>query len=588
MRESDIKERNFLNAAAYGKYEQVVKFIDMGVKLNCRDERNWTALHLAVENSHENIVELLLNKGANINDEYNYRATALHIATKKNSASMVKLLLNKGANVNHENNYGITPLYSATEYGFENIFNILVANGANVNCKNENGLTPLHRAVMSGHENIVELLLNHGARTWEKKNDGKTPLDVARSLKKCNIINILSNILVHELAKIAGNMIVPSLSLLKHWFQPEHVIDVASLLAGHNILLIALRGGLLNKPYSALDDDPNWFKERLYRPIHNKVRSNEEMYLVMKVVNQAESLGIIHRADDIRHCISIDENIDRKLQTIGSVITDIHQRINKIDEGLADIDEYSKSIGLAIKQFHEAYKTKRKLNRMAGLHRLLISAISFLATVDGGSVGMGFKLLLNEVKESSNRMIDEFTEVDLVDFRIAQWIVSENYQKGLPEHVRAVFKNEACQTFGGMPELEDCIYNMMQQYGVTPLRIPSRIITISSPSMQTQSVSEAIHTSNGFESKRKASIPAENQAKKSASSTIPDPNAETAEWIRQYNKCSTIIGESELRLADAATLASELSGKDETICESVLRQTDKSSTGRIARLRFVS
>ena len=55
-------------------------------------------------------MELLLDKGANIDDKDNNGSTALTKAAFQGHKEIVELLLDKGANINEKDNYGSTAL----------------------------------------------------------------------------------------------------------------------------------------------------------------------------------------------------------------------------------------------------------------------------------------------------------------------------------------------------------------------------------------------------------------------------------------------------------------------------------------------
>jgi small GTP-binding protein len=72
------------------------------------------------------------------------------------SEDIVKLLLEKGASVNRSNKQGDTPLMEAVKIRSIPIIKILLENGADVNAKNQNGNSPLTLA--KDYEEIVKLL----------------------------------------------------------------------------------------------------------------------------------------------------------------------------------------------------------------------------------------------------------------------------------------------------------------------------------------------------------------------------------------------------------------------------------------------
>jgi len=105
------------------------------------------------------MVELLLNKGANVNAVHKKEKTALYLAIEGQHTEIVKVLLKAGANVDSINEQGNTALIDATCNNFVEIVNLLLKSGANVNATTKDGNTALHLAIAKGHTKIVEKIM---------------------------------------------------------------------------------------------------------------------------------------------------------------------------------------------------------------------------------------------------------------------------------------------------------------------------------------------------------------------------------------------------------------------------------------------
>ena len=90
-------------------------------------------LHIAYEHDSIELVQILLDKGADVNAQNNSKQTPLHIACKCESIELVQILLNKGADVNVQNNSKQTPLHIACESDSIELVHILLDKGADVN-----------------------------------------------------------------------------------------------------------------------------------------------------------------------------------------------------------------------------------------------------------------------------------------------------------------------------------------------------------------------------------------------------------------------------------------------------------------------
>uniref|UniRef100_A0A3B5QLS7 Poly [ADP-ribose] polymerase n=1 Tax=Xiphophorus maculatus TaxID=8083 RepID=A0A3B5QLS7_XIPMA len=92
--------------------------------------------------------------------------TALHCAVASphpKRKQVTELLLRKGANVNEKNKDFMTPLHVAAERAHNDIMEVLQKHGAKVNALDTLGQTALHRAALAGHLQTCRLLLGYGA-----------------------------------------------------------------------------------------------------------------------------------------------------------------------------------------------------------------------------------------------------------------------------------------------------------------------------------------------------------------------------------------------------------------------------------------
>jgi len=95
---------------------------------------------------------------------------------------MVNLLLQNGADVSLRNTFGQTALHIAATKN-PSVLLAVLANKAYVDAQDSDGETPLHRAIFSStyYSDHVKILLAHHARLDIRDHQGRTPLDVARN-----------------------------------------------------------------------------------------------------------------------------------------------------------------------------------------------------------------------------------------------------------------------------------------------------------------------------------------------------------------------------------------------------------------------
>ncbi len=138
-----------------------------------------------VQKDNLQIVNLLIEKGANINAKSKDFSTALTLAIKRGYLETVRLLIERGADVNATDNDGLTPLMQVIKKnyngaGYLDTVNLLIKNKANVNAQDNNGLTALMLAMQkdnaAGSLDLARLLVEKGADINAKADDGSTVL----------------------------------------------------------------------------------------------------------------------------------------------------------------------------------------------------------------------------------------------------------------------------------------------------------------------------------------------------------------------------------------------------------------------------
>jgi ankyrin repeat protein len=184
-----------MEAAKRGDLPLVKRLLDDGADVNAKVKsmvypcsNGWTALMYA--SNHSEVVELLLQKGADINARANDGNTALKSAALEGNAEVVKLLLEKGADINSTTQHGNTALRSAAFEGNVDVVKILLERGADANGTGQ-VFGPLMAASLKGHSSIVELLLNKGADVNATDSQLFTALSYASMESFSDVVKLL-------------------------------------------------------------------------------------------------------------------------------------------------------------------------------------------------------------------------------------------------------------------------------------------------------------------------------------------------------------------------------------------------------------
>ncbi|KAJ7298032.1 hypothetical protein O6H91_Y020900 [Diphasiastrum complanatum] len=157
--------------------------------------RQLAPLHLAASNSQFDVMNILLQQGANVNAISHIGQTPLMLACKAGSLACVQQLLEHGANVlSFDTSYSRTPLHYAAKGGHtECVKRLLIAAQTGtvndswyINVRDAKGTTPLHLAARRGHLAVLKVLLDNGAlvsaiasTTGNGPGRGSTPLHCA-------------------------------------------------------------------------------------------------------------------------------------------------------------------------------------------------------------------------------------------------------------------------------------------------------------------------------------------------------------------------------------------------------------------------
>ena len=156
-----------------------------GGEPDCYNAHGWSSpvyesridgtLHISSSKGALELVERLLNAGANADIANSYGYAPLHVASFTGQTAIVEALLNAGADPNVIPTEasasrdtlrvcgGVTPLHFAAASGHVEIVSALLLAGADANAAAQNGTTPIYWADKAGHVDAVIALLEAGA-----------------------------------------------------------------------------------------------------------------------------------------------------------------------------------------------------------------------------------------------------------------------------------------------------------------------------------------------------------------------------------------------------------------------------------------
>ena len=142
-------------------------------------------------------IPVLHNFGTNVKGPVD--STALYRAAKASDVTVMQLLIDKGANVKLKAKDETTALHAAVGIGVPPAMGdavlkapkapqviatmqLLLDHGADINAVDGTGMTPLHGAAQRGLDEVVQFLADHGAKLDVKDKRDRTPLDIANGV----------------------------------------------------------------------------------------------------------------------------------------------------------------------------------------------------------------------------------------------------------------------------------------------------------------------------------------------------------------------------------------------------------------------
>ena len=218
VRARDQWHSTALHRAAFGGNTQIVELLlNAGADIDAESQHGLTPLFSAVHNAQVQVVRLLIARGAKVDPKLDTGESPLHISARgfrakvfyergagedwapQQMVEIAQALLDAGADVNALAKGGTSPLHIAARYGNKAMVELLLARGASVNAEDRSGSLPLHYLADSSEENVSEanlvetakVLLAHGARVSQRDQFGSTPLEDAVKAGKKDVARLL-------------------------------------------------------------------------------------------------------------------------------------------------------------------------------------------------------------------------------------------------------------------------------------------------------------------------------------------------------------------------------------------------------------
>nr|XP_023650357.1 ankyrin-3-like [Paramormyrops kingsleyae] len=165
--------------------------VDRGADVNALNKLRYTPLLLAAELGNEEASRALICKKASVEEKLPNRNSALHLAVQSGSLNITKLLLERGLDVNVVGAQEHTPLHLAARHNRHSLVGVLLHAGARVNAAGAKGLTALHMACQESHPESVSELLKGKVDIHAQDGQARTALHWAAARADPSVIHML-------------------------------------------------------------------------------------------------------------------------------------------------------------------------------------------------------------------------------------------------------------------------------------------------------------------------------------------------------------------------------------------------------------
>lgn len=172
-------------AIKYGDVNTIKKLKKAGININakCKHGSSETPLIYIVKLQNKDMLEYYLNiEKSDPNQKDWTKRSALIFAVNTDNDEIINMLINAGANIEYAGYFKKTPLMYAVDSDHYISAQALIESGANVNFSNTYGETPIILAVKEKNFPMIKLLAENGAKT-KKLYKGLTLSQYAKSVE---------------------------------------------------------------------------------------------------------------------------------------------------------------------------------------------------------------------------------------------------------------------------------------------------------------------------------------------------------------------------------------------------------------------
>ncbi|XP_066490401.1 ankyrin repeat domain-containing protein 16 isoform X2 [Tiliqua scincoides] len=155
-------KRPLHEAASMGHRDCLLYLLDRGAAVDCLKKADWTPLMMACTRRNLQVIQDLLQHGANPLLKNKDGWNCFHVASREGDPLVIQYLLDVSPNIwNTESKIKRTPLHTAAMHGCLEVVKVLLERCSyEPDSRDKCGVTPFMDAIQSGNLDIAQLLLD--------------------------------------------------------------------------------------------------------------------------------------------------------------------------------------------------------------------------------------------------------------------------------------------------------------------------------------------------------------------------------------------------------------------------------------------
>ncbi|CDK30209.1 Ankyrin repeats containing protein [Candidatus Babela massiliensis] len=167
--------------------------IDYGADINFVNNLKYSALKYAIQFGNEYIARIFVLRGAKFNNIYfnQQKDSPLIYSIKINAKDLVHLFIEHNIDIDYQNSYGWTALMHAVYYNNIELAYLLIKHKADINIQDKEGDSAIFWALRNINIEMLKILIKHNAKTNAVNKLNYTPLMLACLMNDSEIIKLL-------------------------------------------------------------------------------------------------------------------------------------------------------------------------------------------------------------------------------------------------------------------------------------------------------------------------------------------------------------------------------------------------------------